>query len=114
MLEYKVQQSKMISLGECNAENNLLQYRGKIYIPEHDPLMLLILLSHDDGPSSGHPGREKTFEFLSRRYYWPKMREYIGQYTRNCMTCRRAKPTRQAKDGILRPLPIPQRPWQEV
>lgn len=114
MLEDKVQQSKMISLGECTAHNNLLQYREEIYVPDYDPLKHFILQSHHDATSAGHPGCDKTFELVSRRYYWRKMRKYIAQYTKNCKTCRRAKPTTHGKHGVLRPLPIPQQPWQQV
>lgn len=43
MLYDKVQQSKRISLGECDNQDGLLTCRGKIYGPEYDPLKLKIL-----------------------------------------------------------------------
>lgn len=42
------------------------------------------------------------------------MREYIGQYIRNCHSCRRAKPTTHGTYGVFRSLPIPQLPWKDV
>jgi hypothetical protein len=43
-----------------------------------------------------------------------KMRETIAQYVRNCFQCNRSKPTHHAPHGILKPLPIPTRPWEEL
>ncbi|KAH0603285.1 uncharacterized protein H6S33_007607 [Morchella sextelata] len=91
-----------------------LFYRGSIYVPDYDPLKLRILKLYHDAVSAGHPGREKIFELISRDYYWPLMWNYIARYVRNCHSCQRSKPNTQGKLGILRPLPIPEQPWQEV
>ncbi|KAI0995439.1 Transposon Tf2-9 polyprotein [Podosphaera aphanis] len=108
------QYSKEISLAECEEIDTKLTYRGKTYVPDHDPLKLQILKLYHDDPSAGHPGREKTFELASRDYFWPSMRKYIARYVRNCHSCRRSKPNQQAKQGVLRPLPIARQPWQEI
>jgi transposase InsO family protein len=42
------------------------------------------------------------------------MRADVDRYTRNCHTCQRSKPNRHAPFGVLRPLPIPERPWQDI
>ncbi|KAI0991735.1 hypothetical protein K3495_g16452, partial [Podosphaera aphanis] len=75
--------SSHISLAECDEVDGRLMYREALYIPDHDPLKLHILKNYHDAPSVGHPGREKTFELVSRDYYWPRMRNYIAQYVRN-------------------------------
>ncbi|KAH0609702.1 uncharacterized protein H6S33_012248 [Morchella sextelata] len=107
-------QSKDISLAECTEVEGRLLYRGSIYVPDYNPLKLRILQLYHDAASAGHPGREKTFEHISRDYYWPLMRNYIARYVRNCHTCQRSKPNTHGKLGVLRPLPIPEQPWQEV
>ncbi|KAH0603597.1 uncharacterized protein H6S33_007256, partial [Morchella sextelata] len=91
-----------------------MRNKGSIYVPDYDPLKLRILQLYHDAASAGHPGREKTFELVSRDYYWPLMRNYIARYVRNCHTCQRSKPNTDGKLGVLRPLPIPEQPWQEV
>jgi hypothetical protein len=42
------------------------------------------------------------------------MRADVDRYTRNCHTCQGSKPNRHALFGVLRPLPIPERPWQDI
>jgi hypothetical protein len=42
------------------------------------------------------------------------MRIDVDQYTHNCHTCHRMKPSRHTPFGVLCPLPIPDRPWQDI
>ena len=114
LLRNNVKHSKEISLAECTQFENKLVYRNKWYVPHYDPIKLHILKRYHNNPSAGHPGREKTFELISRDYHWPLMRKYIARYVRNCHICQRSKPSNHTKFGILRPLPIAQQPWQEV
>lgn len=51
---------------------------------------------------------------MERHYFWPKMRETIAQYLLNCEICKRVKSTHHAPHGYLKPLPIPQQPWEEI
>ncbi|KAH0603255.1 uncharacterized protein H6S33_008259 [Morchella sextelata] len=106
--------SKDISLPECTEIEGRLLYRGSIYVPDYDPFNLRILQLYHDAASAGHPGHEKTFELISRDYYWPLMRNYIDRYIRNCHTSQRSKPNTHGKLSVLRPLPIPEQPLQEV
>ena len=62
----------------------------------------------------GYPRRQKTVSLLARNYYWPKMKDTVYCYIRNCHTCRRAKAPRDQYNGLLKPLPIPTRPWTDV
>jgi hypothetical protein len=103
-----------ISLAECDEHNNLLHYHQRIWVPNYEPLKLYLLQQHHDIPAAGHPSRSKTFEYLCRNYTWLKMRMDIDRYTRNCHTCQHTKPSRHTPFGVLCPLPIPDRPWQDI
>jgi hypothetical protein len=52
-------------------KDNLLLHNNLIYVPDDDSLHLEILRSHHDEPLAGHPGIEKTYELISRNYYFP-------------------------------------------
>ena len=69
---------------------------------------------HHDPPAVGHPGRAKTLQLLQRKYYWPNMQSDIMKYIRNCHTCQRARIRRHAPYGVLRPLLIPEQPWEDI
>ena len=67
-----------------------------------------------DAPTGGHLGKDKTIEQVKRRFYWPGMDAEIQQYVTSCDSCQRNKPSQQATMGLLQPLPVPVRPWQQV
>lgn len=93
--------------------DGLVFYRGLIYIPKNS-IKLSIMKSHHDSPTSGHFGHAKTFELISRDYYWPNMRRYIREYIQSCDVCNRNKTPRHKPAGPLHPLPIPDTPWSSV
>jgi hypothetical protein len=105
---------KAINLAECSDRAGQLYYRDKRYVPDYLPLKLHLLQQYHDSPIAGHPGRAKTFELLSRHYYWPDIFLFVKRYTKNCQTCHRVKPLTTAYQGVLKPLPIPQQPWQDI
>jgi hypothetical protein len=67
-----------------------------------------------DAALAGHSGRDKTTEQVKRRFYWPRMDNEIESYVTSCDACQRNKPSQQATMGLMKPLPIPDRPWQQV
>jgi len=115
MVEKKVRYCKDITLAECSrSPTGRLLYRGKVYVPVYGPLRLYLIQTHHEVPVVGHPGRSKTLELLSRNYHWPKMQQDVESIVRNCHTCRRSKTSQHAPFGVLRPLAIPQQPWQDI
>ncbi|XP_044717342.1 reverse transcriptase (RNA-dependent DNA polymerase) domain-containing protein [Hirsutella rhossiliensis] len=44
-----------------------------------------------------HAGQNKVIKLLQRDFYWPRMKEDIRRYIRNCHDCRRNKTPLQAK-----------------
>ena len=96
-------------------EKSFLYYKHhRLYIPNDAALRTRILAECHDVPTSGHLGKDKTIEQVKRRFYWPRMDVEITQYVTGCDECQRNKPSQQSKMGLMQPLPIPDRPWQQV
>ena len=91
-------------------ENDLLYYRGKIYVPGSDLRRKISALCHNS-KLAGHPGRWKTLELISRNYWWPQMSRYVGKYVSTCNMCLRTKSIHQPPFRELHPLLIPDAPW---
>ena len=104
------------SLQDWNYENGLLLYRGKVYIPKStdDHLRRRIVQIHHDLPSAGHPGRWKTYELVSRNYWWPSMTTFVKQYVTGCDICQRMKNKPQQPFGPLMPNKVPNEPWEVI
>jgi hypothetical protein len=103
-----------ISLADCTRKYGRLYYRKRLYVPDLDELKAEILRECHEGPITGHPGRSKTYELLTREYYWPGMYEYASRWVKNCETCRRITPSREGYQGLLRPLAAPDRAWKDI
>jgi len=54
------------------------------------------------------------FELLDRQYYWKDMWKQVDKYVRNCHSCQRSRTSRHATFGVLRPLPVPEKPWEDI
>jgi len=91
--------------------DGLLQFRGKIYIPQSPDLCRQIVALCHDTHIAGHPGRWKTLELVSRNYWWPQMSRYIGQYVSTCDLCLWTKPWRHSPVSELQPLSVPDARW---
>ena len=103
-----------ITLSECVEHNGYLYYRDRLYVPHCPELHAELLRMYHESSVAGHMGRARTYEALSREYYWPGMLDYVERWIRNCHTCRRITSSREAKQGVLKPLPIPERAWQDL
>ena len=113
-LEKGEREMKGIALGMCQWKDRHLWYGEKIWIPEDKSLRTTIISQCHDSSLAGHGGTAKTTELVSRQYYWPKMRETIKRYVKNCNTCQRSKAVRHAPYGLLQPNEVPDQPWRSI
>ncbi|KAJ9510239.1 hypothetical protein QJQ45_015715, partial [Haematococcus lacustris] len=74
----------------------------------------VLLHEAHDAYNAAHLGRAKTLERLQRHFYWPQMHKTVQEYVRTCDKCQRTKATNQLPPGLLQPLPLPSRNWQQV
>ena len=61
-----------------------------------------------------HPGVVRTLSLLKRNFWWPAMDADTRAFVLACTVCARAKSSHQAPAGLLRPLPVPGRPWSHI
>jgi hypothetical protein len=103
-----------ITIEECSAEDGQLYSRGKRYVPEDIQLRRWLIEEYHNTPLAGHPGRSKTFDLLSQQYYWKEMRRQVDRYVRNYAECQKSRMKRHASFGVLAPLSVPEKPWQDI
>lgn len=66
-----------------------------------------------DSPSSGHPGRDRTYSRISREFYWPRLGRDVARYVKSCQVCQHNKGDRP-RESPLQPLPVPGKPWEDI
>lgn len=104
-----------ISIAECSLDHmGHVRWRDRLLIPDYEPLQTAIIHKSHDSVVTGHPGREATLHILSRDFYWPKISNMVRRFVRNCDTCNRTHVWRDKKRGFLKPLPTPDRFFQEL
>src|SRR5436190_14746987 len=96
------------------SEDGILLRDHLIYVPDHDDLRLHLVQCYHDHQLAGHPGIQKTIKLIHRRYFWPKIRQFVTSYVRSCLACCRAKSSHHKPYGPLKFLPIPLRPWNSI
>jgi transposase InsO family protein len=104
-----------ISISECQVnDTDQLTFRGRIWVPNYEPVRTRILQEAHDSTLTGHPGKNTLYGIVSQRFYWPSLSEDTRRFTRNCDLCRSSMIWRERRQGLLKPLPIPDRKWQEI
>lgn len=112
--ELKHSSTKKLHGEEWSMEQGLILYRGKIYVPKNETLRREVVQAHHDSPVTGHPGRWKTLELVTRNYWWPNISRYIANYVKGCDRCNRTKTFPAKPMGKLTPTEIPDGPWQTI
>ena len=65
-------------------------------------------------PITGHFAQMKTPHAVHRQYYWPGLQSYVKDYCKSCTTCSHAKPVCHQPYGLLKQLPVPEKPWNSI
>jgi transposase InsO family protein len=104
-----------VSISECTLnERGELLFRSRLWVPKSEPLRTRIIQETHDSVMTGHPGRETTLALLSRRFFWPTCATDVRRFVRNCGKCGANTLWRSRRQGLLKPLPIPDRRWREI
>jgi len=86
----------------------------RLCIPDAPGLRLQLMQEHHDSRIAGHLGYDKTYELLHRSFYWPNMHMTIKKYVASCDVCQRIKDSTRRPAGLLQPLPVPARRFEQV
>jgi integrase-like protein len=104
-----------MSISECKVdEQNRLQFRDRLWVPDYEPLRTGLIQSTHDSILTGHPGKDALYAILARRFFWPSISDDVKRFTRNCDKCGANNVWRSRRQGLLKPLPLPERKWREI
>ncbi|KAL0147882.1 hypothetical protein M9458_056803 [Cirrhinus mrigala] len=80
---------------------------GRLFVPS--ALRQEVLQWGHDSTLAGHPGVQRTTNFITRAFWWRTLRRDIQEYVQA-----RSKNTNAPSTGELQPLPVPKRPWTHI
>jgi hypothetical protein len=89
-------------------------FKDRLCVPDIKLIRELILKEAHETTYSIHPGSEKMYQDLKKRFWWYGMKREIAEYVVVCDSCQRIKAEHQRLAGLLQPLQIPQWKWDEI
>jgi hypothetical protein len=89
-------------------------FKERLCVPNIKSIRELILKEAHETAYSIHPGSEKMYQDLKKRFWWYRMKREIVEYVARCDSCQRIKVEHQRPVGLLQPLQIPQEKWDEI
>ncbi|CAJ2644149.1 unnamed protein product [Trifolium pratense] len=94
--------------------DGLLFVKGKLFVPANSPFKQALLEEFHSSPVGGHSGIHRTFGRLQENVFWHGMRKDVTEFVRACGVCQQTKPATHSPYGLLQPLPIPERVWEDI
>lgn len=99
---------------EYSVAQNMILFKGRIWLPRGLPLITTLLAEFHATPTGGHAGIAKTTARLSENFAWPGLRDDVAHYVRHCTDCQVTKYEAKRIAGLLCPLPVPFQPWEDL
>ncbi|KAK2407034.1 hypothetical protein QL285_042695 [Trifolium repens] len=93
---------------------DLIFFKGKLFIPATSPMKQLLLEEFHSSPIGGHSGIQKTLGRLKENVYWEKMKDDVTTFVNACTICQETKHPTHLPYGLLQPLPIPAGVWEDI
>ena len=94
--------------------NGRLFYKQKLVIPTSSVHIPLILQECHDTVMGGHAGVLRTLQRVKALFYWPKMRKRVQEYVAACAVCQTHKYSTLSPAGLLQPIELPVRIWEDI
>ena len=86
----------------------------QLVIPDAAGIKRELLYEAHDAMSAGHMGVDKTYRRILEHFWWPRVYTDVLEYVTSCPECQVSKANNAKQEGLLKPLAIPDQPWESV
>ena len=86
----------------------------RIWLPFPTPFTSSLLEEFHTSPLGDHSGVAKTLHRLQQSFDWPNIRADVRHFISHCLICQQTKYETKKPSGLLQPLPISARIWEDL
>lgn len=95
--------------------HDLILHKGRIWLYHELPIIpTLIHEYHHATPTGRHTGVTKTLARILENFHWQGIRDDVTRFVAQCLECQLTKYETKKSAGLLCPLPVPHRPWEDL
>ncbi len=94
--------------------HGLLRHKGRICVGSQGNLRESIVSQLHSSTLGGHSGALRTYKTVKQYFHLPGLKLDAEKHAKDCVVCLQNKVDSQPYAGLLQPLPVPTRVWQEV
>ncbi|WVZ83050.1 LOW QUALITY PROTEIN: hypothetical protein U9M48_030234 [Paspalum notatum var. saurae] len=95
-------------------DQGVLWFNNRLVVPKDMELRKKILDEAHTSVLTMHPGGNKMYQDLERKFWWTRMKREIAKYVSECDVCKRVKADHLKPGGMLQPLNIPAWKWEDI
>ncbi|KAM1011997.1 hypothetical protein FF1_047138 [Malus domestica] len=95
-------------------EDGGLRYKERMVVPKDKRVRERVLKEAHNTRFAMHPGSNKMYQDLKRRYWWKGMKREVANYVSQCSICQQVKIEHQKPSGMLQQLAIPEWKWESI
>ncbi len=85
---------------------------GKLFVPR--TVRPAVLRWSHASKLIAHPGIRASLATVRQRFWWPALVHDVRRFVISFPVCAQSKSSNSPPAGLLRPLPIPSRPWSHI
>ena len=95
-------------------KDNRLWYKNRLVIPNNSQFIPLILSEGHEGKLGGHYGVFMTMKRIQQSFHWTGLVKDVQRFLVECQVCQTHKTSTRSPAGLLQPLPIPEKVWEDL
>ncbi|WVZ89976.1 hypothetical protein U9M48_036321 [Paspalum notatum var. saurae] len=95
-------------------DQGVLWFKNRLVVPKDMELRKRILDEAHTSMFTMHPGSNKMYQDLKRKFWWTRMKREIAKYVSECDVCQKIKADQLKPAGMLQPLALPAWKWEDI